>query len=116
VKQQAELVGEEAVARNERSSQLVPLFHHLRTTCAPGRPGSDAKLTKGVNENSRKTGLREELLERKSCSSPDGVLDHLFDHLSVSVYGVPCGSTDLPKSANRLSTGVHGAPWELRGP
>src|SRR5215203_6317996 len=57
-------------------------------------------------------------VRRKSRSFPDGVrdnIDHLFDHLSVSVYGVPCGSTDPPKSANRLSTGVHGAPWELRG-
>jgi hypothetical protein len=49
-----------------------------------------------------------------SCSFPDGARDNV-DHLSVSVYGVPCGSTNLPKSANRLSTGVHGAPWELRG-
>jgi hypothetical protein len=32
-------------------------------------------------------------------------VDHLFDHLSVSVYGIPCGSTDLPKSGNQLSTG-----------
>ena len=46
----------------------------------------------------------------------DGARDHLFDHLSVSVYGVPCGSTDLPKSANRLSTGVHGGPWGTTGP
>jgi len=38
--------------------------------------------------------------------------EHLanVDHLSVSVSGVPCGSTDLPASGNRLSTGVYGGP------
>jgi hypothetical protein len=36
--------------------------------------------------------------------------DHLFDHLSVGVYGVPCGSAESRKSGNRLSTGVHGGP------
>jgi hypothetical protein len=41
-------------------------------------------------------------------SSPDAVSDHLFDHLSVGVQGVPEGASELPKSANRLSTGVHG--------
>ena len=35
-------------------------------------------------------------------------VDHLFDHLSIGVLAVRCGSTDLPKSGNRLSTGVHG--------
>jgi hypothetical protein len=44
--------------------------------------------------------------------STGGVRDHLFDHLSVSVYGCPCGSTDLSKSGNRLYTGVYGG---LRG-
>jgi len=34
----------------------------------------------------------------------------LFDHLSVGVYGVPCGWTELRESRNRLSTGVHGGP------
>ena len=42
-------------------------------------------------------------------------VDHLFDHLSVSVYGVLGGSTDLPKSCNRLSMGVHGDPWGTTG-
>ena len=32
------------------------------------------------------------------------------DHLSVSVYGVPCESTDLPKSRNQLSRGLYGGP------
>src|SRR5215207_6051560 len=38
-----------------------------------------------------------------------GALDHLFDHLAVSVYGVPCGSIYLPESANRHSTAVNEA-------
>ncbi len=52
---------------------------------------------------------------RPSGSGPGPAwrLDHLFDHLSVSVYGVPCGSTDLPKSGNRLPKGLHGLS---RGP
>ncbi|MDF2703538.1 MAG: hypothetical protein K0S10_2484 [Rubrobacteraceae bacterium] len=57
-------------------------------------------------------------VRRKSRSFPDGArdnVDHLFDHLSVRVYGVPCWSTYLPESANRLSTAVNGGPWETTG-
>jgi hypothetical protein len=39
-------------------------------------------------------------------------VDHLFDHLSTRVQGDPRGSNDWRKSANRLSTGIHGSSWE----
>jgi len=48
--------------------------------------------------------------EKESCSSPVGApdnFDHLFDHLSVSVQEVLCGSIEPPKSGNRLSTGIY---------
>jgi hypothetical protein len=51
----------------------------------------------------------------RACSTPGRAGDHLFDHLCVSVYGVPCESTDLPESANRLSTGVYGGSWGYNG-
>jgi hypothetical protein len=60
------------------------------------------------------------LIQRQanSYSFPHGApdyFDHLFDHLSMSVYAVPQGSKDLPKSGNRLYTGVHGGPWGTTG-
>jgi hypothetical protein len=58
---------------------------------------------------------QQDEVHRKSCSSPDGVLDELFDHLSVGFHGFPGGSTDLRKSRNRLSKGLHWWPWETKG-
>jgi hypothetical protein len=41
-----------------------------------------------------------------STGAPDN-FDHLFDHLSVRVHGVRCGSSELHQQRNRLSTGVY---------
>jgi hypothetical protein len=35
------------------------------------------------------------------------MIDGMVDHLSVGIHGVPCGSTDLPKTLNLLSTGIY---------
>ena len=38
-------------------------------------------------------------------------VDHLFDHLSMAVQGVPRGMIRPHQEQNRLSKGVHGGPW-----
>ncbi len=42
----------------------------------------------------------------KSCSAPDGVLDHLFDHLSIGVRAVQDGSTELWQKRKSAFLGV----------
>jgi hypothetical protein len=58
----------------------------------------------------------ETRFQENAAPLPRGVLDHLFDHLSVRVHGVPCGLTEPRESANRLSTGLYGGSWGSRGP
>src|SRR5215217_5149235 len=69
----------------------------------------EMKLSSAKTPHEQDDSKQEEIAYLRST----GVHDHLFDHLSVSVQGVPCGSTDLPKSGNRLSVGV---PGGLRAP
>jgi hypothetical protein len=38
--------------------------------------------------------------------------DHLFDHLSVGVYGVPCGWTELRESGK---SAFYGGSWGSLG-
>jgi hypothetical protein len=45
---------------------------------------------------------------------PAGALDHLLDHLSVGVKGVPGGATELCESGNWFSEGLHGWSWGPR--
>jgi hypothetical protein len=45
-----------------------------------------------------------------------GTRDHLFDHLSIGEQAFPCGSTEPPKSGNRLSKGVHRGFRGTNGP
>lgn len=70
-----------------------------------GLPVGSARISHQLNE------LRYE--ERAAAFPTEHVtnFDHLFDHLSMGVHGVPCGSIELRKSRNRLSTGVHEGAW-----
>jgi hypothetical protein len=53
--------------------------------------------------------------DRLGWGEGESAVDHLFEHLSMGVQAVRCGSTELPRSGNRLSTGVHGGPWGSTG-
>src|SRR5215208_3773507 len=93
-----------------RAMRIIRPPAGVHITAAPG------KAARRFNEDIPPAQRVE--VRRKSRSFPDGArdnVDHLFDHLSVSVHGVPCGSTDLPKSRNWLSKGVHGDPWGSTG-